>query len=179
MEWLTNAGFGLDDHTVRLERTTQRWLDVGGRLTADVALELSGLVAGVEQIGSSSVLGLAAKPIVDIAVGLTGEHQLGPVSSTLSTFGWVYRGDAGGSGGHVFILRTRPGHRVAHLHVVEHGGSQWRDYLALRDLLRSSTDACARYEAVKKHLAGQVGNDRVAYTDGKSDIIRQLLAHVT
>jgi GrpB-like predicted nucleotidyltransferase (UPF0157 family) len=176
MQWLTDAGLGLDDQTVRLVRTTRAAVEAGTRLRDDVADLVADLVADVEQVGSSSVVDLLAKPIVDLAIGLTADQPLAPVCERLEAAGWVYRGDAGAQGGHVFVLRVRPGHRVAHIHVVDHDGDQWRNYLRLRDLLRRSPQARARYGAVKQHLVAQVGDDRVAYTDGKSDVVGALLA---
>lgn len=176
MQWLTDAGLGLDDQTVRLVCTTRAAVDAGARLRDDVAHLVAGVATEVEQVGSSSVVDLLAKPIVDIAIGLSPAQPLAPVCERLESAGWVYRGDAGAQGGHVFVLRVRPGHRVAHIHVVDHDGDQWRNYLRLRDLLRRSPDARARYAAVKQQLAVQVGDDRVAYTDGKSDVVRALLA---
>jgi GrpB-like predicted nucleotidyltransferase (UPF0157 family) len=175
MQWLTDAGLGLDYGALRLDRTNQRWIGAGARLSANVADQLAGMVAGVEPIGSSCVLELLAKPIVDLAVGLGPEHELADVNEALVARGWIYRGDAGKHGGHVFVLESRPWHRVAHLHVVEFNGDEWRNYLTLRDLLRSSSEARARYESVKATLVEHVGNDRKAYTDGKSDIVRALL----
>jgi GrpB-like predicted nucleotidyltransferase (UPF0157 family) len=78
----------------------------------------------------------------------------------------------------VFVLEARPWHRVAHLHVVEHDGVQWRDYVRFRDLLRSSAAARGRYEAVKLMLVDEHGEDRTAYTDGKTDVVRSLLRRV-
>jgi len=172
---LTEAGLGLDNDTLRLERTTQKWVDAGARLRDELADLLANQVAGVEQVGSSSVVGLLAKPIIDIAIGLADEHDLLPVDEGLVGAEWIYRGDAGASGGHVFVLESKPGHRVAHAHVVGHQGEQWLNYLRLRNLLREDPTARARYEAVKQQLASQVGDDRVAYTDGKTSIVHQLL----
>ena len=75
----------------------------------------------------------------------------------------------------MFLLVARPGRRLAHVHVVDHEGEQWRNYLALRDLLRRSPAARARYEAVKQQLWDEVGDDRDAYTEGKTAVIRSLL----
>lgn len=172
---LTEAGLGLDNDTLRLERTIQEWVDAGARLRDHLADLLANQVADVEQVGSSSVVGLLAKPIIDIAIGLAEEHDLPPVHDSLVGAGWIYRGDAGVSGGHVFVLESKPGHRVAHAHVVDHQSEQWLNYLRLRDLLRADPTARARYEAVKQQLASQVGDDRVAYTDGKTSIVHQLL----
>ncbi len=179
MDRLIDAGFGLDDDTVRLARVGRSWVDAGRQLADDVAAVLGDTVAAVEPIGSSSVLGLLAKPIVDLAVGLGPDQPLDPVAERLGAAGWVSRGDAGTQGGHVFLLSARPGHRLAHVHVVGHDGDQWRNYLSLRDLLRRSVDARTRYEAVKQRLWDDVGDDRDAYTDGKTAVIRSLLAEAS
>jgi GrpB-like predicted nucleotidyltransferase (UPF0157 family) len=183
---LAAAGLGLDYGQLRLARTTEAWLAAGAGLRDRVA----GLLVDhpVQVIGSSSVPGLLAKPIIDLAVGIdagadtdadpgTDAGQL-PTAllASLVTDGWIYRGDAGGDGGHVFVLELRPWHRVAHLHVVDHNGQQWCDYLALRDLLRRSPEARARYQAVKLRLAERQPTDRKAYTSGKTDVITELLA---
>ena len=175
MDWLTEAGLGLDNDILRLDHTTRRWVVVGLRLRDEIAELLAGLAAGVEQIGSSSVEGLLAKPIVDLAVGLAPEHHLAPVADRLQGAGWIHRGDAGDRGGHVFVLETRPRHRVAHVHVVDHEGVQWRNYLRLRDVLRRNADAREQYEAVKRRLTVECGDDRDAYTEGKTDVVRELL----
>lgn len=175
MQWLPDAGLGLDNQRLRLGRTDERWVLAGARLRDHVAALLGDVVAGVEQIGSSSVVGMLAKPIVDLAVGVTADQALAPVQQRLEADRWVYRGDAGEQGGHVFVLEARPSHRVAHVHVVAVDGEQWRNYLLLRDLLRRDATARARYEAVKQRLAAEVGDDRVAYTDGKTAVVRQLL----
>ena len=75
----------------------------------------------------------------------------------------------------MFVLESRPWHRVAHLHVVDHEGDQWRNYLRFRDLLRRSPQARARYEAVKLRLAEQSPVDRRAYTSGKTEIVTSLI----
>jgi GrpB-like predicted nucleotidyltransferase (UPF0157 family) len=175
VEAFTDEGLGLDHDKLLFGRTTQGWIIAGSALRDRVAESLGNAVAGVEHIGSSSVLGLLAKPIVDLAVGLSAHHDLAAVGSRLDAAGWMYRGDAGENGGHVFVLEARPWHRVAHLHVVEYEGTQWLNYLRLRDLLRRSPEARDRYDAVKVRLAEECGNDRNAYTDGKSPVVSSLL----
>jgi GrpB-like predicted nucleotidyltransferase (UPF0157 family) len=178
VDGLTAAGLGLNYDTTRLARTTEDWLIAGSELRDRVAESLETLAEGVELIGSSSVLGLLAKPIVDLAVGLSADQDLSAVTSRLDAAGWIYRGDAGDNGGHVFVLETQPWHRVAHLHVVDYGGRQWRNYLRFRDLLWRSSEARDRYEAVKLRLVQELGNDRKAYTEGKSGVVSSLLDSV-
>lgn len=175
MDALATAGLGLDYDTVAIEPTTDAWVAAGATLRDGVAELLIGVAVGVEPIGSSSVSGLLAKPIIDLAVGIRAEEDLAPIDHRLRSAGWIYRGDAGEDGGHLFVFETRPWHRVAHLHVVDHDGPQWRNYLSLRDLLRRSPSARRTYEAVKIRLAEDHPGDREAYTRGKSDVVRSLL----
>ncbi len=82
---------------------------------------------------------------------------------------------AGSHGGYVFVLESQPWHRVGHLHVVDREGSQWRDYLRLRDLLRHSPEARQHYEAVKVSLSQQADIDRETYTLCKTEVVASLL----
>jgi GrpB-like predicted nucleotidyltransferase (UPF0157 family) len=172
---LVEAGLGLDSGSLRLDRVTQTWIEAGEVLRDRTTEQLAELDVDVEIVGSSCVLGLLAKPIVDLAVGTRSWLQLVAVRSALASGGWIYRGDAGIDGGHVFVLESAPWHRVGHLHVVEHEGDQWLNYLRLRDLLRRSPRARSRYESVKLELAREFGDDRESYTEGKTDVVRELL----
>ncbi|SDT38639.1 GrpB family protein [Microlunatus soli] len=173
-EALTTAGLGLDYSVLRLARTTGAWVAAGQVLAERVAAVLDGSVAAVEPVGSSSVPGLLAKPIIDLAVGVRSDQRFAPVQRRLLNDGWIYRGDAGSDGGRLFVLETRPRYRVAHLHVVGHGDEQWRNYLRFRDLLRRDPRARRRYEAVKTALAAE-GVDRRSYTAGKTEVVAALL----
>lgn len=172
----TAAGIGLDYDVLRLDRMTTDQVAAGSRLRDEVAGLLASGVEGVEQIGSSSVTGLLAKPIIDLAVGIATRVQVATVRSLLEDASWIYRGDAGDSGGHVFVLETLPWHRVAHVHVVEFAGEQWGNYLRFRDLLRRSPQARERYGNAKARLSETHMHDRRAYTDGKTIIVHDLLA---
>ena len=172
---LVDAGLGQDYAVLRLGTTTSDWAAAGAALSAHVADVVGDAASAVEQIGSTAVVGLLAKPIVDLAVGLAADQAIDQVRPRLEGDGWIYRGDAGDDGGHVFVLEDRPWHRVAHAHVVPLGGDQWWNYLRLRDLLRESATARERYTAVKLRLLATSGNDRDAYTAGKSDVVASLI----
>ncbi|WP_051799756.1 GrpB family protein [Catenuloplanes japonicus] len=174
MRRLTDAGLGLDHGTIRLERTTAAWIAAGTALRDEVATILGDTVTAVAPIGSASVPGLLAKPIIDLAAGINQDQE--PATVRLEAAGWLYVGDAGDDGGHVFVLESRPRHRVAHLHLVPHDGLQWRNYLRLRDLLRADPAARDRYEAVKRELFRRTPDDRKGYTEGKTGVVAALLS---
>lgn len=174
---LDAAGLGLAYGWVELVSVPPEWVDIGGRLADELATSLGGLAIGVAHIGSTSVAGLLAKPIIDVAIGTTPHADVTAIVDHLAEHQWIYRGDAGDQGGHVFALESRAWHRVAHAHVVEHGAEQWRAYLSLRATLRSSEDARQRYADEKQRLIAEVGRDNSAgvYTDGKSSVVAELL----
>ena len=107
-------------------------------------------MVGIEHVGSTSVPGLAAKPTIDIAVGLPS-IELGALrTARIEALGYSYSGDHG-LPQHVF----RKGDAFPRdflVHVIEHGGRMWCDYLRFRDHLRSHPEDAERYAALKASL---------------------------
>jgi GrpB-like predicted nucleotidyltransferase (UPF0157 family) len=169
------AGLGLSYGTVRLVRVDEGWGTIALELVADVGMVLADVATAVEHIGSTTVPGLLAKPIIDLAIGLPSGTAVDDVAEPLSRLGWMYRGDAGDDGGWVFVLEDSPWHRVAHAHGVEFGGRQWVRYLQFRDLLHRSASARRTYQDVKLHLAELHPNGRHHYTAGKDETVEHLL----
>ena len=174
-ERLRALGLGLDHGSVQLVETPDAWARAGEELAAEVAALLGDRAVAVEAVGSSAVVGLLAKLIVDLAVGLGPDQPLEPVHTALTRAGWEHRGDAGEHGGQVFVLDARPWHRVAHLHVVDHGGRQWTNYLAFRDLLRHDDDARRRYGEDKVRAAEEHQDDRPSYQAAKGGFVDGVL----
>jgi len=124
----------------------------------------------IEHIGSTSVPGLAAKPIVDIVVvvdDITAEEDyLQPLLA------------AG------YLLRVRePAHRLVrtpardtHVHIYERGDPAVDAYLLLRDHLRSDPDDRALYERTKRTLLERQWSDMNHYADAKTDVIEAIKA---
>ena len=170
------AGLGLPYGSVRLARAHDGWALVASGLVDAARGALAEVATAVEHIGSTSVPGMLAKPIIDLAIGTRPGVVVGDVTGLLDQLGWIYRGDAGDEGGWVFVLQDAPWHRVAHAHGVEFGGEQWLRYIAFRELLRRSPQARRAYEKQKQHLAQKHPDGRADYTSGKGTIVQELLA---
>jgi GrpB-like predicted nucleotidyltransferase (UPF0157 family) len=147
-------------------------------LAAELRTALADLDVVVEHVGSTSVPGLAAKPIIDIAVGVRGEIAIDRIIQILQPLGYVYRRDEGASGGQLFVVdeEGQPGNRIAYIHVVTADDPQWARYLGFRDLLRENPDARIAYEQLKRRLAAEFPDDRIGYTNAKESFIENLLA---
>ncbi len=135
---------------------------------------LGDTVEDIQHIGSTSVPGLAAKPIIDIAIGL---RQLPPSLvqiSALEKLDYLYLGEAGIPGRHFF----RKGIPITHhLHVVIWGGEVWERHILFRDFLGTHPEAAEQYATLKRDLAIQFRLDRERYTSSKAPLIEQFLAH--
>lgn len=123
----------------------------------------------MEHIGSTSVPGLAAKPIVDMLLTvatITNEVAYVPPLESVCFELRVREPDHR-------MLRTRA--RDVHLHVYEPDRFEVRDYLDLRDWLRTDTADRELYAATKRRLARQSWRDMNDYADAKSEVIRDVL----
>lgn len=127
------------------------------------------LGALVEHIGSTSVPGLAAKPILDIAIGAPAPVDTSVYVDRIESTGFEFQSDLGLYGGLLFHASAEGNGVAAHIHVVDIDDFQWRWYLAFRDALRSDPGLRAEYQALKQQSATAHASDRAQYTQAKFD----------
>ena len=131
-------------------------------------------VVAIEHVGSTSVPGLAAKPIIDIMVGVRSLDDAQHCIEPLAAIGYIYQPPEvdGIPERRFFNKGPQDSHR--HLHMAELGSDFWQCHLLFRDYLRSHPDAARQYEALKRELAARFGADRQGYTNAKTDFIRSI-----
>jgi GrpB-like predicted nucleotidyltransferase (UPF0157 family) len=127
-----------------------------------------------EHIGSTSVPGLPAKPIIDLMAGHDAGTDPSQFFDVLIGAGYEHRGPQGVPNRELFVLGPES-LRTHHLNLVAVGGVFWREHLLFRDRLRREPQIATAYSALKQALALRHPTDRVAYTDGKAAFIRQVL----
>ena len=138
---------------------------------------LGPLAARIEHTGSTSVPGLAAKPIVDILLGLADAHHLDACVAPLVGIGYQYvqRYEATMPWRRYFNKR-RPHHPHEHnLHVVRVDSPFWHEHIGLRDHLRTHPEDARAYAALKRDLAPRFA-DRNQYAKAKTPFIHAILA---
>ena len=132
--------------------------------------------AGVEHIGSTAIPGLAAKPIVDIVLGLRASTPA-PTSDFWSRLGYeVGHPDDHSDDWRYYVKRGHDGARIAHLHVVDYDGMHWQRWIRFRDRLRSEPELAREYLKLKRNLAGRYRFDRIKYTFDKARFIAHAIA---
>jgi GrpB-like predicted nucleotidyltransferase (UPF0157 family) len=133
------------------------------------------LAGPVEHIGSTSVPGLAAKPVIDMLArvhSLAGAQAAVPV---LAGAGWLHWPEDPCRYYRLWFLRPSPEARTHHLHVIEHRDPHAAALLAFRDALRAEGGLRRDYAALKRQLARRDPVNRNAYSNAKGDFISQAL----
>jgi GrpB-like predicted nucleotidyltransferase (UPF0157 family) len=138
---------------------------------------LGDMVSAIEHVGSTSVAGLAAKPIIDLDVLLESAAYLPETVRRLATLGYEHEGDLGITGREAF--RTPPTLFAHHLYVCLPNSEEFRGHILLRNYLRSHPAEVSAYSNLKWELFAKVGDDRAAYIQGKDDFVRQLVERAT
>lgn len=135
---------------------------------------LAGFGLEIELVGSTAVPGLSAKPIIDIAVAVPSNSAIPDLSLGIEDLGYIFRGDLGADGGHLFVKESAPNIRTHHLHVVSTGDPQWHAYLRFRDRLRSDERLRMDYSDLKSELSLRFPFDRRSYTAAKKSFIERI-----
>lgn len=144
------------------------------RVAADLRRAVAAIPsAAVEHVGSTSVPGLAAKPILDIDV-IVAEPEVPTAIAALAAIGYEHRGDLGLPGREAFWPPDDDPAR--HVYVCVAGGLQVRNHLAVRDILRTHDDLRDEYAAVKTVLAAQPDLEILEYIAGKTAVIQKILS---
>jgi len=138
-----------------------------------IAATLGDLAAAIEHVGSTSVPGLSAKPVIDIDVLLRSASDLALVINRLSSLGYDHRGNLGIAGREAF---QAPSHDFPHhLYVCPPGSEEYKRHLAFRNYLRTHAEDAQAYDTLKHHLADKFRADRDSYTLAKSEFIAEIL----
>lgn len=163
---------GLERGTVRLLPYDVQWQAHGRKHCQRIASALSLPACRVMHVGSTSVPGLCAKPIIDIAVAV--DDFDGQITQAMESAGYLYRPDADTEWQRLFV-EGNGNWRSAHIHVVRYKSMEWRNYHNFREYLIAFPSVRDQYAALKAELAQKYPDDRQAYTEAKAEFIRYTL----
>ena len=150
------------------------WKQDFQNIKAEIADALGDLALSIEHVGSTSVEGLSAKPIIDIDVVIEDRLILDDVILALKKIGYTHEGDQGIEGREAFKYQGKEHLRKHHLYVCAKDASELRRHIGFRDYLRSHPEAVAEYSRVKTEGAIKYPYDIDGYIAYKSDFIEQI-----
>lgn len=131
------------------------------------------ITGGIHHIGSTSIPGLSAKPVIDILVGVESLKESKPCIELLTKVQYQYspyKPDI-----EHWFCKPSPEHRTHHLHLIATSHPEFKARLAFRDYLITHADAKSNYEKLKLKLAEEFRSDREAYTEAKGQFVKEIL----
>jgi inhibitor of KinA sporulation pathway (predicted exonuclease) len=138
---------------------------------ARIRAVLGGHIKEIEHVGSTALPGVAAKPTIDLMIGVATLEMTADIVGAFEKMDYRYFGEYSIPGRHFFRKGKPPTH---HVHWVESGSEFWKKQLLFRDFMRSNPEDCARYVSLKKELAVKYKNDRDKYTLAKTEFIEEI-----
>ncbi|HEU4404580.1 MAG TPA: GrpB family protein [Polyangiaceae bacterium] len=136
---------------------------------------VEGVALRIDHVGSTSVPGLAAKPIIDLDVVVASEGDVRPVVERLAAVGYAWVGDLGIAGREAFKPVHDQGLPAHNLYLVVENNRAHQDHWLLRDLLRADASARERYAALKRKNAERARGDLAVYVAAKAELVAELL----
>lgn len=129
----------------------------------------------IEHIGSTSVTGLAAKPIIDIMIGLRDFSVADRLVPEIVALGYIYIPKYEKEMPYRrYFKKVAGGVSTHHIHMVQAGGDFWQRHLLFRDYLMANPDVAAAYAVLKKELAKLEWDDTNDYADAKTAFVKNI-----
>ena len=139
---------------------------------------LVGRIVSIEHVGSTSVPGLSAKPIIDIDIVIADETDFDEVKKALGTIGYTHEGDQGIPGREAFTYEGKEHLRKHHLYVCTADASELKRHMSFRDYLRSHPEAVEEYGRIKTEGAVLYPYDIDCYIEHKSPFIEKIYKEI-
>jgi len=133
------------------------------------------LILGIEHVGSTSIPGLAAKPIIDLDVIIEDIDRLPVIIERLDKAGFDHEGNLGIEGREAFKRRFDDGYMKYHLYVCPKEAKPLKEHIAFRDYLRLHPDPALEYERIKRDLVRKNPHDIDHYVNGKTSFVEMIV----
>lgn len=131
----------------------------------------------IQHVGSTSIAGLSAKPIIDIMAVVRDISLVEQCVKSLEALDYFYQGEGGIPGRHFFRKPIDKSHtaRTHHIHMVDKGHEQWAMYQLFREYMLLHPESVRQYDILKRELAIKHGSDRAVYTAAKAPFIESII----
>jgi len=166
---------GLDRTRVVVAPYDSAWPRLFDEEAARFRAALGDRILSIEHVGSTSIPGMDAKPILDLMVGVERLGEAERLLPALREMGYEHKADPDNPE-RIYLVRGPAECRTHHLSLAETTSAFWRRHLRFRDLLRADSALADEYAHLKHALAEHHRGDRPAYQDGKQSFIDGVLA---
>lgn len=150
------------------------WTQAFEDIKAELQSALGGLCIRIEHVGSTSVPGLSAKPVIDIDAVIRDRSMLGEVIAALGKLGYIHEGDLGIPGREAFGYEGKEHLMKHHLYVCAEDSDELKRHIAFRDYLRTHPETAKEYSRIKEEAAALYPTDIDGYIRHKSPFIERI-----
>ncbi|HHX8441765.1 TPA: GrpB family protein [Vibrio diabolicus] len=168
---------GLANHKVDVVKHDPAWRQEFARSRSELALVTEIPPTQIEHIGSTTILDMPAKPIIDIVLGIEHFPHVSPkLIDALKSVGFL-RLKVEKQDEIVFAKFTDDSYQVKthYLHLTQYQGQLWRDWIQFRDRLNGNAELRSEYLALKFSLVKQAEITIEKYTDAKTSLVRKVI----
>ena len=140
----------------------------------EIEAAIGDLILGVEHVGSTSVVGMSAKPCIDLDVVIRDYTVFDAVVERLAAIGYQHEGDLGIRHREAFRYEGKPHLRTHHLYVCPQDSEELHRHITFREFLKSHPEAVRQYSRVKEEAAQRFPHDIDGYIACKTPCIEEL-----
>ena len=161
----------------------KKWPDDFLKIKSEL-LKILTIPCQVQHVGSTSIPGMKAKPIIDIDVGLENWGNFEKVKKALASIGYEHEGDKGITGREAFCRNGKVHNEILdsidhHLYVCSVDNEEYKRHILFRDYLRNHDEARDRYNQIKEEILAKVGpENRAGYVQMKEDEYRDFFEEI-
>lgn len=166
---------GLKRGTVKLVPYEPIWTQEFKEEKKRLTTILGDLVVDIQHIGSTSIPGISAKPIIDIDVGVKSSGDFPKCMEILERNGYEFRKNGSRVNSYMLFAKGPQNNRTHYIHVVKFNGEMWKHDLLFRDFLSKHRKEAMQYEDLKNDLEKRFADDRGSYTKNKKEFIRKII----
>jgi GrpB-like predicted nucleotidyltransferase (UPF0157 family) len=173
---------GLKKGFVKVEKYNPEWQKEFSKEKKNLKKVFGSIALSIEHVGSTSIRGLSAKPIIDIAIGVNSLKDIVKIKKKILKFSH-YSIKENNADGEILMRRgvpikqgeDKPSFVTHFIHIMEIGGRKYKETLVYRDYLRENKKALKEYNNLKQKLAIKYKNERKSYTKAKDKFIKNIL----
>lgn len=179
----TMKKIGLKKGFVKVEKYNPEWQEEFNKEKKNLEKIFDNVAISIEHVGSTSIIGLSAKPIIDIAVGVDSLEDIAKVKEKILKFSH-YSIKENNTDGEILMRRgvpikhgeDKPSFITHFIHILEINGRRYKETLAFRDYLRKNKVVLKEYDNLKQKLAIKYQNERKVYAKAKDEFIKSILS---
>jgi len=157
---------------IKLEEYDQRWPKYFEKEVDAIKILISENLLSAHHIGSTAILGMKAKPVIDIMLVVKSLSRIDKINQKFVALGYEVKGEYGIQGRRFF--QKGKNKRTHHIHIFEQGNSEIERHILFVDFMNAHPNWVAEYEHLKIALSNRYKNEPQKYSQGKADFLQAI-----